>query len=80
MTLNGKRELVIPSKLGFGATGYLDVVPPNSTLYYDIQVVGITPKKEVEKENLKLQKQKMELRKKKLQKLKQVQDVMEIEK
>jgi FKBP-type peptidyl-prolyl cis-trans isomerase len=50
MTLHGKRELVIPPNRGFGATGIPEKVPPNATLYYDIELVGLVPKKKADKE------------------------------
>ncbi|KAL0483347.1 hypothetical protein AKO1_014663 [Acrasis kona] len=50
MTLHAKRELIIPPEKGFGATGIPEKVPPNATLFYDLELVGLIPKKKVDKE------------------------------
>ena len=57
MANNSKRELVIPSSLAFGKTGLFDKVPPNSTVYYDVEVVEVMPRNSVEKETRALQKE-----------------------
>jgi FKBP-type peptidyl-prolyl cis-trans isomerase len=53
MTKNGKREMVIPSGLAFGSTGFDQKVPPNSTCYYDIELVDVLPRKKLAAEKLK---------------------------
>eukprot|EP01080_Neovahlkampfia_damariscottae_P006349 gene6349-10355_t len=58
MANNSKRELVIPSNLAFGKTGLGDKVPPNTTVYYDVEVVEVIPRGDVEKEIRELQKAK----------------------
>ena len=41
MKVGGKRELVIPSDLGYGAQGAGGVIPPNATLHFTIQLLSI---------------------------------------
>ncbi|KAL9654613.1 hypothetical protein ABK040_006675 [Willaertia magna] len=58
MTTMAIRSLVIPPEQGFGEDGIPEVVPPNSTLYYDIQVLEIIPKKKYDAELLQKNKEK----------------------
>ena len=41
MKVGGKRRLVIPPGLGFGKQGVGSVVPPNSVLFYEFELLGV---------------------------------------
>ncbi|HEX3551660.1 MAG TPA: FKBP-type peptidyl-prolyl cis-trans isomerase [Thermoanaerobaculia bacterium] len=41
MKVGGRRRLVIPPELGFGKQGVGSVVPPNSVLVYDFELLAV---------------------------------------
>ena len=41
MKEGGKRTLIIPADMGYGAAGAGGVIPPNATLVFDIELLEV---------------------------------------